>query len=168
MQTDGVDNIVGNATSLTYGLNNRLYAKRRIGQTSQAQEIVSLEIFQSYYSDARSAQYDANYSTGAGSGSAPSNYSPISLRMRTTPTPTFNTTFRAEIDSTEYALRTLSVDGSYNWTNRLQSSARVEPAVLHRGRCRLRQPGGARSLAQPVDNAHTQDNRVGRHLHVEL
>jgi LPS-assembly protein len=161
VQTDGVDNIVGNATNLTYGLNNRLYAKRRIGQTSQAQEIVSLEIFQSYYSDARSAQYDANYNTGAGSGSAPSNYSPISLRMRTTPTPTFNTTFRAELDSTEYALRTLSVDGSYNWTNRLQSSAGWSRRFFIEGVAGFDNPEGLDHSLNLAVNAHTQDNRIG-------
>ncbi len=159
--TDGVDYTVGKTTSFAYGLNNRLYAKRRIGQTSQAQEIVSLEIYQSYYSDARSAQYDPNFNTGAGSGSAPSNFSPIGLRMRTTPTPNFNTSFRAEIDSTKYALRTLSVDGSYNWTNRLVSSLGWSRRFFIEGVTGFDNPEALDHSLNLSTNAHTQDNRVG-------
>ncbi len=159
VQTDGVDGVVGNATSLTYGLNNRFYAKRRVGQISQAQEIISVEILQSYYSDARSAQYDSSYATGY--GSAPSHYSPVSLRMRTTPTINFNTTLRADIDSTAYALRTLSVDGAYNWTNRLQSSVGWSRRFFIEGVPGFSDPNALDHSLNLAVNAHTRDNRIG-------
>ena len=31
--------VLGNSTNMTYGLNNRFYAKRKLGSLSQAQEI---------------------------------------------------------------------------------------------------------------------------------
>ncbi len=159
VQTDGVDGIVGDATSLTYGLNNRLYAKRRIGQTTQAQEIVSVELLQSHYSDARSAQYDTSYTTGY--GSAPSHYSPISLRVRATPTVNFNTTLRADVDSTAYALRTLSVDGSHNWTNRVQSSVGWSRRFFIEGVPGFSDPNALDHSINLSTNARTRDNRLG-------
>ena len=46
----GVDaGIIGGVTSYAYGVNNRLYAKRRIGQVSQALQILSVAIVQTYY-----------------------------------------------------------------------------------------------------------------------
>ena len=41
---DSIDGIVGGTTTYTYGVNNRIYAKRRIGEISQAQQIVSVEL----------------------------------------------------------------------------------------------------------------------------
>jgi hypothetical protein len=119
--TDGVDSVVGGATSFTYGVNNRLYARRRAGRGTQAQEIANLEVKQSYYSDERSAQFDSDYSTGI--GSAPSHFSPVSIRFRTTPTADVDATMQAEVDSRYLELRTLSVAGGYNWGGRLQTNA---------------------------------------------
>jgi hypothetical protein len=120
LQTDGVDGVVGNATSYTYGLNNRFYAKRKFGATSQAQEIVNVAITQSYYSDERQAQYDRSTPQPAQRRAA-NHYSPISLSVRATPSVNFNSTFRAEFDS-RYRLRTMNVQGNHNWTGRIQSS----------------------------------------------
>ena len=50
---DGLDQTIGNTTSINYGISNRLYAKRHVGTTSQAQQIVVVDLFQTYYSDAR-------------------------------------------------------------------------------------------------------------------
>ena len=41
---DSTDSVVGNSTNYSYGLNNRFYAKRRIGTISQAQEILTVEL----------------------------------------------------------------------------------------------------------------------------
>ena len=127
VRTDGADGIVGDATSYTYGVRNRLYAKRRIGGTdarraAQAREIVSVALSQSYYTDQRSAQFDLQYST-SNSGVPPSRFSPIALDVRATPANSFNATLRAEFDSRYRQLRTLSVAGSYDWGNRLETRA---------------------------------------------
>jgi LPS-assembly protein len=159
IQTDGIDGVVGNATSLTYGVNNRFYAKRRLGQTSQAQEIASVELLQSYYTDARSAQYDINYQTGY--GSAPSHFSPISLRVRATPTVNFNATLRADVDSKYLELRSVSVDGAYNWTNRITTSAGWTQRYFIEGLPGFNDPNNLDHYLNLSTNVHTRDNRVG-------
>ena len=66
--------LVGDTTSYGYGINNRFYAKRRLG-ASQAQEIVNVEIRQTYYTDARHP-VPPPYSTNT-IGAPPNNFSPI-------------------------------------------------------------------------------------------
>ena len=56
VQLEGIDAIVGDSTRLTYGVNNRFYAKRRPKsdspvRTAQAREIFDIELSQSYYTD---------------------------------------------------------------------------------------------------------------------
>jgi LPS-assembly protein len=119
IKTDSTDWVVGNSTNYSYGLNNRVYAKRRVGTSTVTQEIIAVEIRQSYYTDARSStndqQYNSTYNT------APTHFSPIALSARVTPSPTFDTTFRAEIDSQYRQFRTTSLSAGYR-KPRLQGS----------------------------------------------
>ena len=86
VQIDGIDGVVGNATNFAYGLNNRFYAKREArGESSQAQEIVDVDVSQTYYTDARRRSTTAQYSTTTG-GAPPNHFSPVSLSVRATPT----------------------------------------------------------------------------------
>jgi LPS-assembly protein len=119
---DGIDTVVGGTTSYSYGLNNRLYAKRPIGQsqTAVAQEILALEINQSYYTNPRAAQYDLRYSS-ATNGAPPSNFSPVAISLRASPTPTINATVRGEIDSRYKQLRTMSANANLNVTPQFQA-----------------------------------------------
>ena len=125
IKTDSTDWVVGNSTNYSYGLNNRVYAKRRVGTTTLTQEILAVELRQSYYTDARSStndqQYNSTYNT------VPTHFSPIALSARVTPSPTFDTTFRAELDSQYRQFRTTSLSagyrrprfqGSVGWTRR--------------------------------------------------
>ncbi len=121
VQFDSVDSAYGDTTQLSYGLNNRLYAKRRIGQTSTAQEIVALEVTQTYYSNKDQSLFDPRYTTGF-AGGASSNFSPISTNLRVTPTPAINGTLRGEIDSRSKKLKTLSANANYNWAQNFQTS----------------------------------------------
>jgi LPS-assembly protein len=122
VKIDSTDQVVGSTTSYSYGLNNRFYAKRKVGQVSQAQEILALEISQTYYTDARASQVDPTYSTST-TATKPNNFSPIALNLRATPTQTFNANVRAEIDSRYHELRTISANGTLNWRQQIQSSA---------------------------------------------
>ena len=124
IQIDGTDTVFG-TTRVTYGLSNRLYAKRKVGQLSQAQEIVAFDINQSYYVDARAAQFDSQYTTILGGASSPvlaNNYSPIQLGLRASPSVRFNANLRGEIDSRYRTLRTLSANGNYTIPQHLQLS----------------------------------------------
>jgi hypothetical protein len=114
--TDGVDSVLGNTTSVTYGLNNRLYAKRRVGSISQAQEIVNVSLSQSYYTDPNQARYDRQYGTSI--GSPPSHFSPVYLGVRVTPSRDIEARMNAEFDSRHKELRTVTAGASYNWSQK--------------------------------------------------
>jgi LPS-assembly protein len=123
VKLEGTDGIVGGATQVTYGVGNRLYAKRKAAPGSPAisREIVGVDLSQSYYSDQRSSTVDQQYSTSF-TGAAPSHFSPIALSVRAMPSTDVNTSLRAEFDARYHSLRTISANGSYSWTNRLQTS----------------------------------------------
>jgi LPS-assembly protein len=120
IKTDSTDAVVGNSTNYSYGLNNRVYAKRRVGTTTQTQEILAVELRQSYYTDARSSQNDPQYA--AIYNTAPTHFSPILLSARTSPSPTFEMSFRAEIDAQFHEFRTTTVSNRSRWTNRFDTS----------------------------------------------
>jgi hypothetical protein len=124
VHTEGIDGIVGNSTNLNYGLRNRFYAKRRLegARAAQAEEIVSIDITQTYYTDARQAQFDLYYSS-AQLGATPSHFSPVRLTSRLSPSTSFNATIGAEFDGRYREFRSVTASGTYNWGNRLQSSA---------------------------------------------
>lgn len=121
VKIDSIDQVVGSTTSYSYGLNNRLYARRKVGTVSQAQEILAVELTQTYYTNALASRVDPTYSTST-TASAPSNFSPVAINVRATPAPSVNGNFRAEIDSKYKQLRQLSANGTLNWRQQLQTS----------------------------------------------
>ena len=113
VQLEGIDSVVGSVTQMSYGLDNRIYAKRREGGLEGvSREILNVAIMQSYYTDADAAEFDRQFRTSF-SGTPPTNYSPLSLIVRTEPTQTIGGTLRAEYDTQFMALRTISAEGSY-------------------------------------------------------
>ena len=109
VRLDGVDTIVGRTTRVSYGVNNRIF--RKPGGGGQSREIMTVALGQSYYSDARAAQFDRHYRTSY--GTAPSRLSPLSLNVRAWPTPGVNAQFRAEYDTRFKAFRSLSADTTF-------------------------------------------------------
>ena len=114
---DSVDYIVGSVTSFSYGVNNRVYAKK-----DTAREILDVSINQSYYTDATAAQRDAQYQSsllnastaGTAVGSLPPTHlSPIAVQVHATPTPLIDATFRTEYDTQVHDLRTLAANGGF-------------------------------------------------------
>ena len=120
VRLEGIDSIVGSVTQFRYGLNNRLYARRAEGEgASVAREILTVSVEQSYYTDADAAQFDRQFQTSF-QGTQPSNFSPMSLTVRTSPTSELSGTLRAEYDTQFLALRTISADASVEiggWLN---------------------------------------------------
>jgi LPS-assembly protein len=159
VQTDGVDGVVGNSTNLTYGLNNRFYAKRRTGAISQSQEIVNVSLSQTYYTDPRSAAYDRQYATTV--GSLPSNFSPLVLAVRMTPSREIEGRLNAEFDSRHRELRTLSAGGSYNWTSRVQASASWSQKFFIEELPGWNDPNYLDHYLNASVNARTRDSRFG-------
>lgn len=121
VKIDSVDQVVGSTTSYSYGLNNRIYAKRKIGQTSQALEILAVEISQTYYTNALASRVDPTYSTST-TAAAANNFSPVAVNVRATPSQALNASFRAEIDSKYKQVRQVSANGNLNWRQQVQTS----------------------------------------------
>ena len=117
VQLESADSIVGSTTRIAYGLYNRFYAKNNEG----AREIVNVAITQSYYTDARAAQFDQQFRTSF-NRTAPSHFSPVALVVRTTLTNELNGTLRAEYDTKFSALRTIGAEGSVAWGGWLQAT----------------------------------------------
>ncbi len=165
VQLEGIDAIVGSTTRYSYGVNNRVYAKRRPAGTSstapgQAREIISIELVQSYYTDARAAQYDQQYATSF-TGAPPSNFSPIALSVRALPADAINATMRAEFDSRYHSLRTISATGTYTRTNRLTSSVSWSKRAFIKELSGFDDPAHLDQYLTATTNAHTMDNHFG-------
>jgi LPS-assembly protein len=121
VKIESSDQIYGGTTSYSYGLNNRFYAKRKVGQTSLAQEILAVEITQTYYTDARASTVDPRYSTST-TYTTPNNFSPVAINVRATPSQSLNGSLRAEIDSKYKELRQMSANGSWSWRQQVQTT----------------------------------------------
>jgi LPS-assembly protein len=159
IKTDSSDSIVGNSTSYTYGLSNRVYAKRRVGTISQAQEIVTVDLRQSYYTDARSSQNDQQYQSGY--NTTPSKFSPLALSVRTSPTQAFNTTFRAELDPQFRELLMTSLSTGYNWTTRFTTNVGWNRRYFIAGKAGYDIPELLNHYLNVDTRLSTADNRFG-------
>lgn len=94
---EGNDYIIGNATSYTYGMNTRFYAKRTVdGPRAIPREVISATIRQTYNTDARSILSDAQ--ERARSITPDSNFSAVAMSVRTSPFNGVNGTFRTDFD----------------------------------------------------------------------
>ena len=109
VKLDGTDFVVGNVTRFSYGLNNRLYAKKNVSR-----EILSLIVGQTYYTDENASRYDQNYQSSLFTGTVPSKFSPVSVQVRTSPTERIQGEFRTEWDHTVKAFRTFAASGIVN------------------------------------------------------
>ena len=123
VRLEGIDSIVGSVTQLKYGLNNRLYAKRAEGGLQGiAREILSVALLQTYYTDARAAEYDRRFSTSF-NRTPPTNVSPVSLIVRGAPTPDISASMRAEYDTQFGAVRTIGAEGTVGHGGWIQTTA---------------------------------------------
>jgi len=113
VKTDGIDYVLGGTTQVQYGLNSRVYAKRRINGVvnPNAVQIFTVSVRQTYYSDSRASVYDPNYlSSGYLGSTKPQKLSPVSLSATLSPTPTISASFQTEYNT--YAKAYQSFGGS--------------------------------------------------------
>ena len=103
---EGTDYTVGGNTQFTYALSNRLYAKKE-----SSREILSVGIQQSYYTNDKASVVDWDYQSTQDGRLPPSNFSPVMLQVRVTPTTVTDATFRSEYDTRTNSLRTISANG---------------------------------------------------------
>jgi LPS-assembly protein len=156
LKNDTTDYAVGDTTSISYGLNNRLYARRRLGRIAQSQEIVALEISQTYFSNPAASASVTTYSTPT-----ITNFSPIALNLRVTPTPTLNATARAEIDSKYHSLRTIAATTAVNWQQRLTATIGWSKNFLVPGLPGFDTPSQLSHYLNVATNLQTRDRRYG-------
>lgn len=115
-----VDALVGGVTTVRYGITNRLLARRPTpgaapgspGALGVAREILSLEIGQSYYTDARALRGDTQYQSGSRTTGSGGTFSPLQVTAISRPTDSASAQVRAEIDSEFRTLRNISASGS--------------------------------------------------------
>jgi LPS-assembly protein len=108
VKLDSPDYVVGRVTSVAYGVNNRLYAKKE-----SAREILTVSITQSYYTDENAANIDRQYqSSDYTAALKPSHFSPVAMQVHVMPTTVTDLTFRTEYDTQVHALRTLAANGA--------------------------------------------------------
>ena len=116
------DRVVGGVTRMTYGLTNRVLVRKApktpnpSALASAPRELLTATITQTYYTDQRASSFDPTYSSSyvdTGGGRAPSNYSPISMQVRTQPTQLVGASVRTEYDYTSKKMLSLSSGGDF-------------------------------------------------------
>jgi lipopolysaccharide assembly outer membrane protein LptD (OstA) len=136
------DFVYGGTTSVTYGVTQRLLAKRGGGgrpagaaassavsgatsgassrATSGAQDLLSVQLSQSYYSNEDASTVDGTYG-GSYLGRAPDHFSPIALAVRASPSQAFGATLRLEYHAGRDQFETISADGNVRITSWLRT-----------------------------------------------
>jgi LPS-assembly protein len=158
VQIDSADTVVGSTTRVAYGVTNRVYRKPAGG--GQSREILNATVGQSYYTDARAAQYDRYYQTSF-NGTAPTKFSPLSIAIRTLPTDYMTTNFRAEYDTRFHAFRTMAADGTIDWHGWVQASAGWSQRRFVEGLSGFDDPDRLDHYINGLTNVRLKQNRYG-------
>jgi LPS-assembly protein len=125
------DFVYGGTTRVTYGVTQRLLAKRgaspgaggtgvKGGGTFGAQDLLSVQLSQSYYSNENASTVDVSYG-GTYLGREPDHFSPIALAVRTNPTQAVGATLRVEYHAGRDQFETISADGNVRLTSWLRT-----------------------------------------------
>jgi lipopolysaccharide assembly outer membrane protein LptD (OstA) len=126
------DRVVGGVTRITYGLTNRILVRKAPKEASASplasapRDLLTASISQSYYTDQRASQFDSAYQSSyidLGGGRPPSNYSPVSLNVRSQLSTQIGATYRMEYDAAESKVLSMSTGGDYGAPNRQVSLA---------------------------------------------
>jgi len=113
--SDLSDFVVSGAYRVTYGVNNRLFARGRTadGVAGQAREFLTVGLQQTYYSNPESGRFDSAYQSTYGESGR--DLSPVALTARVSPSATLDANLRAEYDTSfGDGLRLLSLGGRLN------------------------------------------------------
>jgi LPS-assembly protein len=162
---DSVDLIVGGVTTLSYGINNRLMARRvpagsPAGTRGQASEILSVDISQSYYTNPAAASVDPNNATNGSVYSPPGTFSPLRVTAVARPADRTTAQFRMEIDAKYRAIRTLGASGTME-TGAVQLTAGWTKWLVIPGLPGFSDPTRATHALNASTSLRTYDNRIG-------
>ena len=155
---ESADSIVGDATSYTYGMNTRFYAKRTVdGPRAIPREVISATIKQTYNTDARSVLSDTEQRSR--NAVPTSRFTPVQMLVRTSPFDGVTGTFRTDYDGRHSRFRSFSSEAG--WEHKVVShlatwsNVRFRPDIFGRN--------VARQTHYFSSNTHLrfQDNRYG-------
>jgi LPS-assembly protein len=159
---DGVDQIVGGVTTVTYGVTNRLLARRPPpagspeGARGQATEILAVDLSQSYYTNPAAAAVDPqNVSSGT-----PGTFSPLRVTASSRPRDGTTAQFAMEIDSEFRAIRTMRASGTMDSRNAQVSAGWTKWFVIP-GLPGFSDPTRATHSLNASTSIRTHDNRLG-------
>jgi LPS-assembly protein len=154
LKLEGPDFTQGGVTNITYGLNNRLYARKQ-----SSREILTVSLTQTYYSVASAASVDQNYQSSTFDPTLipPTNFSPVALTVHTSPTLVTDVSMRLEYNTHTHSMPSLSASGSLTegwvtgnaqWSVQHSTPFKVTDPVLTtshflNGGATVRKPGNA-------------------------
>ena len=111
-KVESADNIPGGATSYTYGMNTRFYAKRTVdGPRAIPREVISASIRQTYNTDALSILADTDQRSR--NIDPTSHFTPVQVLVRTSPFNGITGTFRTDYDGRYSRFRSFSADAGW-------------------------------------------------------
>ena len=162
-----IDTLVGGVTTVNYRLTNRLLARRPTpgaapgspGALGVAREILSVELGQSYYSDARAQRSDSQYESSGLTTTSAGTFSPLQLTAISRPTDETSAQFRAEVDSKYRQFRSLSASGTLQ-SGALQLTSGWSKRLVIEDLAGFDEGSSYHFLDTSV-TLHTQDNRLG-------
>ena len=161
VRLESVDSIVGGVTQVTYGLNNRIYARLAGGgNAGAAREVLTVGLTQTYYTNDQAAQFDQRFSTSFNETS-PSNFSPVSLMVRGAPTDRLSASLRAEYDTKFGAIRTIGADGTYDFKGLVRTTAGWSQRRFIEGLQGFNDPGQLDHYLNAQTRVQNRGNTVG-------
>jgi lipopolysaccharide assembly outer membrane protein LptD (OstA) len=168
------DTIFGGVTRVSYGVTNR-FLVRKAGSAGAApaasapREFLNVGVSQTYYSDERASRFDQQYQSSSFGTRPPSNFSPVALTVRASPTAISTANLRLEYDYQNAGIQSLGAQGGLNhpraqvtagWsrTSQLNFSSNVLDASttlrFSEGRT-----GGAYSVNWDIERGHIVQQR---------
>jgi hypothetical protein len=125
VKIESTDMLYGGTTRVTYGVTNRLLARRR--ETSgakggSAEDLLTVQLEQTWYSNPLASTVDGNYS-GANTGRKASSYSPIAMTTRVVPTRTLSASSRVEYNAQTGDWESIGVSGGLSLPQRVTTRA---------------------------------------------
>ncbi len=122
VKLDSYDYTFGGTTRITYGLVNRLLARRPGSRQGSAREFVTVQLSQTYYSDERASQVDPSYGSSF-QGLEPRTLSPWLLSARVAPSDRWDAGTRLEYDQYTGDLLTIGASGRFAYRDVVQATS---------------------------------------------
>ncbi len=120
VKIDSGDFTIGDVTRMRYGITNRFLGRVRQPEGPPvAREFLSVDIFQSYYTDPSYIDFSFQSSL---SGRAPSKFSPIAVNTRASITDILQGTVRLEYDHEVSSFTNIGVNGTIGWQDNVFST----------------------------------------------